>query len=386
MAAVLALGTGVARSKPVDGRIAIIDTPDDTRAWAKDLHDGGVRIVARYFGRKCQPTDLPEKRIAFNGQPDSCGNEGGSIESDKLLESGLAILSVYQYRSSDPRKFLFGLSDTRAANRGKTRRQIARAEAEADAKAALQQSRWIGQKDDAPIYFGLDFHLRKTKYALDAHDKIIRDEKGKPVANAALVEACLDYFTTVKGIVGDRLGVYGDGYANRILREQKLVRYSWLSGSTGYEETAKFLRDGDWHLFQNQLDRAWFAAGRKCRQGLDIDTNVQNPAHNDIGAWNEAGLVSVEPERTKAIFEQRRPAKMKALVYSDKSSTAPLTDRTACKKGVRRSLSAVLRTQTVRVLSDDGTWLEVDVDDDGEPDGFCLKTKFADDLKHMPDY
>jgi hypothetical protein len=45
------------------------------------------------------------------------------------------------------------------------------------------------------------------------------------------------------------------------------------------------------------------------------------------------------------------------------------------------------RNMSVRIVSDDGTWLEIDVDGDGISDGYVRRAgNFVNSIKEMPDY
>ena len=193
----------------------------------------------------------------------------GVREPTILIRNGLSIVSLYQYRNNLPEKFLKGLEDTGSA----------KAEVAADAKAALEQARLVGQPEGSAIYFGVDFNV-----------------------NRAAVDSVLEYFRAVGRTVGNHyaIGVYGNGFVNRILRQEKLVAYNWISASRAHAETVDFYNSGQWHLFQNQVDRRWFGPPGKCSTGLDVDTNMQNPNVSSIGAW---GAGEVDRSRNQKIFD-----------------------------------------------------------------------------------
>ncbi len=383
------------RAAESDGRVAIIDTPEDTRRFLSQIPKH-VRVIGRYFSRGCQPSVSATKRIAFNDENFKCGTEKalkGPSEATELLDHEFAILSVYQYNSSSPHKFLFGLPDLKRAQGDK--RTFAQIEADTDANAAVDQAARVGQPPAAPIYFGLDFNLRrKAEYALyEKYNKkkkkteflpVLDPSTGKKVENSRLIDACLEYFARVKAIVGPHLGVYGNGFANDLLRREELVAYSWLSASTGYDETASFLRTKDWHLFQSQVDRAWFVSGEGC-SGFDLDMIIQNPSQEKFGAWDKSGVVSLDSAKTQTIFEQRRPTLRETPVHMEPEASSPAITQESCKRRIKVKLSPIDRKRTVRVMSENGEWLGVDVDEDGKLDGYCLKADFAPDIKHMPD-
>ena len=125
------------------GSIAIIDTPNNAAKVAAKLSAQNVKVVVRYFARKPQP-GLREKVMASDGNMID-----GVREPTILIRNGLSIVSLYQYRNNLPEKFLKGLEDTGSA----------KAEIAADAKAALDQARLVGQPEGSAIYFGVDFNL-----------------------------------------------------------------------------------------------------------------------------------------------------------------------------------------------------------------------------------
>jgi hypothetical protein len=342
---------------PADGgRVAILDMSVNASSSVEQLERQGVRVVARYYARDFQ-SHLPQKRFAFNGS-------GDSLESKVLNDSGIAVLSVYQYKNQLLEKFVTGLPDTGSAA----------AEAKADAVAALEQAKIVRQPHGSAIYFGVDFDVKEG----------VQGQDGKPV-----IASIVDYFKIINGTIGNtyRIGVYANGLVNRVLRDQDLVKFSWLSASRSFAETPAFFSSGKWHLFQNQINRTWFGAAGKCPSGLDLDTNVQNPAHADIGAW---GAAPVGSARTKAIFGQRRFVLKATPVYSAKDVTGQIISKDRCvldgagKRWVFAPETRIERANNVRVLADGGTWVQVDIDDDGEADGYCLKENLTRDFRTMP--
>ena len=114
--------------------IAIIDTPNNAAKVAAKLSAQNVKVVVR-FSRKSQP-GLREKIMASNGNMID-----GVREPTVLVRNGLSIVSLYQYRNNLPEKFLKGLEDTGSA----------KAEVAADAKAALEQAKLVGQPEGSAI-------------------------------------------------------------------------------------------------------------------------------------------------------------------------------------------------------------------------------------------
>ena len=316
-----------------------------------------MKVVIRYFARKTQP-GLREKIMASDGNMID-----GVREPTVLIRNGLSIVSLYQYRNNLPEKFLKGLEDTGSA----------KAEVAADAKAALDQARLVGQPEGSAIYFGVDFNL--SKYV---SGKVVQARKGDPAPVRDNVNAVLEYFRVINQTVGSSyaIGVYGNGLVNRILREEKLVSYNWISASRAHDETADFYNSGQWHLFQNQVDRRWFGPPGKCSTGLDVDTNLQNPKVSSIGAW---GAGEVDRSRNQKIFDQRRFAVRTTPVFRQSGGGDGLTDRQNCKSDNR-----VPRNANVRILLQSGGWSGVDIDEDGNADGQVRTSDLTSNLATMP--
>lgn len=314
--------------------IAIIDTPNNAAKVAANLSAQNVKVVVRFFARKPQP-GLREKVMASDGNMID-----GVREPTILIRHGLSIVSLYQYRNNLPEKFSKGLEDTGSA----------KAEVAADSKAALEQAKLIGQPEGSAIYFGVDFNVSR-----------------------ASVEPVLEYFRAVNRTVGSHyaIGIYGNGFVNRTLRQEKLAAYNWISASRSHEETVAFYNSGQWHLFQNQVDRRWFGPPGKCSMGLDVDTNIQNPTVSSIGAW---GAGEVNKSRNQKIFDQRRFAIRATPVVQDGGK-----DRQGCKPD-----KSVPRNASVRILAQSGAWCSVDVDEDGNADGQVKTADLTSNLATMP--
>jgi len=334
LASALVPGTSAFGQPNDPANIAIIDTPHNAAKVASKLAAQNVKVVVRFFARKPQ-AGLREKVMASDGNMID-----GVREPTILIRHGLSIVSLYQYRNNLPEKFSKGLEDTGSA----------KAEVAADAKAALEQAKLIGQPEGSAIYFGVDFNVSR-----------------------ASVEPVLEYFRAVNRTVGSHyaIGIYGNGFVNRTLRQEKLAAYNWISASRSHEETVAFYNSGQWHLFQNQVDRRWFGPPGKCSMGLDVDTNIQNPTVSSIGAW---GAGEVNKSRNQKIFDQRRFAIRATPVVQDGGK-----DRQGCKPD-----KSVPRNASVRILAQSGAWCSVDVDEDGNADGQVKTADLTSNLATMP--
>ncbi len=331
-----------AAGQPNDpGFVAIIDTPNNAAKVAAKLADQNVKVVVRFLARKLQP-GMREKIMASNGNIID-----GVREPTILIRNGLSIVSLYQYRNDLPAKFLSGLDDTGSA----------KAEVAADAKAALEQAKLVGQPEGSAIYFGIDFNVTPNSKPLDA---------------------VLEYFRAITQTVGSRyaIGVYGNGFANRILRDEKLVSYNWISASRAHEQTVDFYNSGRWHLFQNQVDRRWFGPHDKCSIGLDVDTNLQNPNVSNIGAW---GAGAIDQSRNRTIFDQRRFAIRPTPVVRQIAGASGSLSGGHCNSG-----NQIPKNGNVRILAQFGEWCSVDINEDGRPDGFVRASDLTSNLATMP--
>lgn len=344
-----------ANTPPGDGRIAIIDVSKNPLQWADRLHEKKIKVIARYFARQAQPA-FPSKRLAhsfvvLNGKKE--------LESEVLIRNNISILSLYQYYSATPEKFLNGLKDTKET-------ETPSGEAKADVRAAIEQARIIQQPKGSAIYFGVDVDV---------------------VRNDTLFHAVRNYFDIVRNeIAGDyKIGAYGCGTTCKSLQDAKMIDYAWVSASPGHEGTPDFISSGRWHLFQNSLDRKWFNPSWKYAgkdPGLDLDTSVQNPRFATFGAW---GAGEVPEERTHAIFHSRRFVKNHATIYKTADLKAAVAEFRTCKDSKTAARYTVEVARNVRALSEEGNWACVDVNEDGEADGFCRVSDLTEFAK-MPAY
>jgi hypothetical protein len=365
--------------------VAIVDCAADTRPWLAQLEGRQVLVVIRYLAREWSAL-LPEKRIADNGRFGT-----GTSEAEQLLTNGFGIVLVYQWGNDKPRKFLFGLDTAgvpKTGDRSTDHAAIASAEADADLAAASAQAGAIGLAK-APIYFTLDFDLAPgAGEAVDANGHPIQYSDGSPVSKDPLVAACDAYFARLQQKLGSsRLGIYGCGFANRYMLDKRYVAYSWVAQSAAFTETAEFLRSGPWTLVQ-QSDWFWFGDGQ-CPSGLDLDTNIQNPSVTDIGAFGTNGPYLIDPARTLAIFNARSVAVRNVAIYTQRDTASSFLEKRCCDSDTNKivTVSAIRHNASVRVLSDDGTWLSVDIDEDGTADGYALKHgNFVPSIKDTPDY
>ena len=143
-------------------RIAIIDASVDTRPFLNQLASAGVKVIGRYYSRCRQGGGLGEKRLIDN-RGDSPGD--GKSESERILshEAKFGVLSVYQFYSNSPNKYVGRdsrgnlLPDENCERPDHQQPNDVTKEAQLDANAAVSQARVVRQPPKTPIFFGVDF-------------------------------------------------------------------------------------------------------------------------------------------------------------------------------------------------------------------------------------
>jgi hypothetical protein len=362
--------------------IAIIDTDSDTRGFWKQLQQRQVEVVIRYLAFAQSHKGSP-KRIVDNGKPGTADSE-----ASQLLDNGFGLVLVYEWGNGNPRKFLFGLDTEGNILTGgpdTDHTSVAIAEADRDADVAAEQLAQIGHPT-APIYFAIDFDLTHGSGVMkDSDEKPVLYSDRSPVSCDKAVAACRAYFERLKQRFGkSRLGLYGGGWVNDNFSD--LVTYHWVAQSPGFTDTANYLCNGPWHLFQ-QWSWGWFTNG-DCSSGLDLDTDIQNPDVTDIGAFGKLGPYLIDPARTDAIFGRRYVATRALPLHTRMDSLSPILNKKFCQNGHAVTVNGIqLRNLSARILADDETWLTVDLDEDGAADGYALKKgNFVTSIRHTPEY
>ncbi len=363
-------------AKAQDARIAIIDTPWDTRPYIADLRAAGVQVVGRYLARCAQPErHLPEKRLIDQGTPDQRNSE-----VRQLLDNGFAILSIYQYNNDSKNKFLGRDRDgnpLKDANCQPTNQARSPSEeATLDANAAVAQAKALGQPRGSAIYFGVDIPF-------DRNDATTRN-------------ALLEYMRTVRRIVtrgGYDLAAYGNGDAIDVLRAERLIDQVWLSAARAYPGTTRVHNSGEWQLFQSGVNLVWFSgAPGACRAGLPLDVNVKNArfANKSIGFWTKRGPVLLPPERTRAVHASRRfacdgDARIRRTEASGARDLISAGNRCVGRRTERHSGSVDYANAT-RIGRIVGDVVEVDYDDDGTFDGWTALSNLTPSFDVKPNW
>jgi hypothetical protein len=284
------------------------DTTHNCSGAVTSLKRQGYNTLIRYY---CRP-ELNWKRM-------------GQQESIAIARAGVALVAVYQNRQNQPVDF--------SADKGEA----------SGNQASDYAENVVFQPADSAIYFSADF---------DPSEAVVRGNivpffKGIQKAFKAKVAA---------GSPSYRVGVYGSGRTCRLLLEQGLVTYTWITQSTGFAEYRKFLDSGKWNLKQLMPTTVAGVAG---------DPDEANPDQADFGSF----ILDLNAHG---------PAAPPADTVGDLAGTGDIFTVTASGglrvrsgPGVEFDVGSLLPTGAkVRVLSRSGDWAKIDSTGDGSADGF----------------
>jgi uncharacterized protein (TIGR02594 family) len=137
------------------------------------------------------------------------------------------------------------------------------------------------------------------------------------------------------------------------LKSLGLVDHIWLAGATGWSGTNAALAEGSWSLFQKYLHKTSEIGG------FGYDGNVVNPSLENYGQFTaDAAPHTARGEGSAAIY--------KVIARPDLNLRAgPGEDF--------RVLSAVPRGTLVTGISAEGDWMKVDLEGDGDADGYMFR-------------
>lgn len=281
----------------------IIDAALDVGAYAERLAGAGVRTVVRYYNNK-------------NSQvhPTKCLTLG---ELRRLEEAGLSAAVVFQQRGGAGGR----LEDLTAQTGAR------------DGARALVLAQQLGQPKGTAIYFAVD------------HDFYRPSELRQITA----------YFEAARQALGGLyiVGSYGSGTIGTHLRDAGLVQHIWLAGSMGWSGTAQVLRDGDWSLFQKDLEL------RSSIGGFIYDGNIANPAHENFGQFRrDPGALSHPRWSAAALYQVS--ARSGLNLRSGPSETY-------------RVIQTTPYGSIVKAMGRQGDWLAIDLEGDGGVDGFMFE-------------
>jgi hypothetical protein len=282
----------------------VFDTTHDCSKSATCLKQQGYTTIMRYY---CRP-DLNWKRM-------------GQKEAVAIARAGVALAAVYQNRQNQPSDF----SESKGEASGK--------------EAYDYAENVIFQPADSAIYFSADFDPSEAV----VRDNIVAFFKGIQKAFKAAADDGKPIY---------QVGIYGSGRTCRILMEEGLVTYTWITQSTGFAEYKKFLNSGKWNLKQLMPTTVCSAGG---------DPDEVNPDHADFGSFmldaDSLGPAAAPAETVGA--------------SNDFTVIASGGLRVRSGPGVDFDVRATLAAGTqVKVLSRVGDWAMIDAAANGTADGF----------------
>lgn len=147
-----------------------------------------------------------------------------------------------------------------------------------------------------------------------------------------------------------RIGAYGSGFICTALTEKGLIELTWLAMSRGFRGTREALSAGEFHLAQRA------PAATLC--GLGVDFNDSNPDRPDFGAF------TIDDDTA-------RPGPV---------ATVGERDKVMARNGLRLRegpgtqfdiVGGLHPGQIVFVVSISDGWARIDVEGDGQVDGFA---------------
>ena len=160
------------------------------------------------------------------------------------------------------------------------------------------------------------------------------------------------YFRKIKEVVGGvyGVGIYGSGAVARHLQQAGLVDLIWLAGSTGWSGTEAALAEGAWTIFQKFLEK------RSEIGGFTYDGNIVNPSVSGFGQFGKEQVHETPiGDGSAALF--------KVIARSGLNLRAGPGENF-------RVLDTLAAGTLVSGLRRDGGWIQVDIEGDGQADGF----------------
>jgi hypothetical protein len=247
--------------------------------------------------------------------PDKCLQ---LAEAEALAAKGMATAVVFQQRQNQVGDF----SEPQGLAAGR--------------RAYRHAQDAIGQPSESAIYFSVDFDATSQQMASNV----------------------LPYFEGVKrafaeesgGVPVYRVGVYGSGLVCGALKKRGLIEFVWLAMSRGFAGTREALEAGEFHLAQRA------PAATLC--GLGVDFNDANPIRADFGAFTVATDVRAPLPNGSAAERHRVVARAGLRLREGPGAQFEIIGRLPFG-------------QTVFVMSVTEGWARVDVEGDGQIDGFA---------------
>jgi Domain of unknown function (DUF1906) len=326
-----ALGRALALDPVDDIGCRIIDTSIDLSSRAEALRLAGIKTVIRYYA---------------HGPGQWAGKVISKPELDALEAQNLSVAVVFQNNNNKAENFL---DENKKVE---------------DAMWARTHADHLQQPEGTPIYFGADFNL--------THWDGKKSDSSVTAQRAAAVHRYFEYMQREMAKDGRKLGVYGCGATLEMLAD--VADYFWLSASSSYLRSGEYFNSGRWHLYQNRVDLTrHYGSAQPC----PIDTNLANPNQPHFGQWRRSGNVDVDtPAAARAVFDARSFVRVQQLVLH---RDHPQRDRALLNaETLTPSERAALRyALSVKILTDDGDYYGVSLDEGDTVRGYCHKSDLA---------
>lgn len=203
----------------------------------------------------------------------------------------------------------------------------------ADAQRALARAQALGQSAGSAIYFAVDWDYYRA-------------------SDLAQIARYFDAAKTVLAGVYD-LGVYGSGTVGAGLKRASLVDHVWLAGAKGWSGTRQMLEEGGWSLFQRDLEQV-SPIGR-----IDYDGNIVNPTFANFGQFSAGS--ALDTPRGQGV----------ATLYAVTARSGLIV-----RGGPGEDFSRVTGLPLgalVTAKERAGSWIAVDIEGDGEVDGYMFE-------------
>ncbi|TLP64458.1 DUF1906 domain-containing protein [Parasedimentitalea maritima] len=252
-------------------------------------------------------------------------------ERDMLHEHGLALAIVYQFE-------------------GRSKNRFTGARGTQDAEFCLHRAQVIGQPSGSAIYFGVD------------SDAALNSDQG-----------VTEYFQAVAQVFAGRfdIGIYAAGARCDLIQSAGLASRFWVPEAPAWLGTHAYMNSNRWHMFQNKTNIDLSAVTDGHGQKIHIDTNIVNPDQTrSIGAFNGDG--------SERLYDAQHLTSVVRAHYWVNRDRLPVYDFPGGAE-----VGHVCIARTVHVTSSHGGWAEVDIDEDGLPEGYCQQDGLLP-LNQMP--
>lgn len=239
-------------------------------------------------------------------------------EAELLSASGLNIAVTFQQRQNQIDDF----SELKGIAAGRQAYRYARDH--------------IGQSAGSGIYFSVDFDADKSAINTNVQPYF------KGVQQAFNEESA--------GNPQYRIGAYGSGLVCTTLSDNNLIELTWLAMSRGFLGTKEALKLGRYHLAQLAPE------AKLC--GLDVDFNEINPMYSDFGAFTLASDSSVINPNSQAGDQYKVVTRGNLNLRGGAGTNFDV-------------IGNLHSGQIVFVKSINNGWASIDLEGDGQSDGFA---------------